>query len=147
MPRSIQARSPAQTIFAVAAIVVLVGTLIYAAVYAGLRSAQRTQKAAPGTMLAATTTAGAHVAFIAGLFLLVSTTDPMILGFGVPPGSWPLFLLPFVAFALGVLLVGVLVLAWVRNDGSLLHRVVLSISAVTAIAFSIWLLFRGLMIL
>ncbi|WP_404431439.1 alpha/beta hydrolase [Microbacterium lacus] len=143
----IQSRSPAQTIFAIAAIIVLVGTLIYAAVYAGLRSVQRTQKAAPGTMLAATTTAGAHVAFIAGLFWLVSTTDQMILGFGVPPGSWPLFLLPFVALALGVLLVGVLVLAWLRNDGSLLHRVVLSISAVTAIAFSIWLLYRGLIVL
>lgn len=142
----IQARSPAQTILAVTAIVVLVGTLIYAAVHAGLRSARRTQKAAPGTMLAATTTAGAHVAFIAGLFWLVSTTDQMILGFGVPPGSWPLFLLPFVALALGVLLVGVLVLAWVRNDGSLLHRVVLSISAVTTISFSVWLLLRGLMI-
>lgn len=143
----IQRNSPAQTVFALVAVIVFAGTLIYAAAYAGLRSARRTQKAAPGTMLAATMTSGFQLAFVAGLFLLVSTTDRTILGFGVPPGSWPLFLLPVVALALGILSIGVLVLAWVRNDGSLQHRVVLSISAVTAMAFSVWLLVRGLMIL
>jgi hypothetical protein len=60
---------------------------------------------------------------------------------------WPLLLVPFVALATTALLVVSLARAWMQEEGAVVHRVLLSLSALASVVFGIWLLVRGLLIL
>ena len=142
----VQGRQPLQAGFAIGALAVFVLTLVYAAAYALLRAARRTEEAPAGSVLTATTASGGYLVFAALLTWIVLSADPLVLGFGIPPLAWLVFLLPMAALAIAVLLVVLLVLAWRRDEGSRLHRIVFSITAVAAIAFGVWLLVRGLLI-
>ena len=96
-------------------------------------------------MLAATTTSGFFLAFVAALVLVLATTDQLLLAVGIPPAAWLVSLLAMVALAVAVLLVVLLVRAWRRDEGATAPRVVFSITALFAIAFGVWLLVRGLL--
>ena len=141
----VQLREPVQVGFAVACLLVFLGTLIYAAVYGVMRAARRADEAAPGTVLAATTTSGFFLAFVAALVLVLATTDQLLLAVGIPPAAWLVSLLAMVALAVAVLLVVLLVRAWRRDEGATAPREVFSITALFAIAFGVWLLVRGLL--
>lgn len=140
-------RSPAQLAIAGTTILAMAATLLYAIGY-GLAWLVRRRGGAPeGAVLAASVAAGANLSFAGALTLVATTTEPVVLGFGLPPAAWPLFVLPFVALAATVVLVVLLVRAWIGGDGSTGDRVVLSVSAIASIGFAVWLLGRGLLTL
>ncbi|GAA3204205.1 hypothetical protein GCM10017690_09400 [Microbacterium terregens] len=143
----IQDRDPVAIGIGAASVLVFLATLVYAAVY-GLFWLRRRRGDAPGgAVLAAAASAGLNLVYVGGLALVLLNTEPILLAFGLPAGVWPLLLAPFAAICATVLLVVLLVLAWVRRDGSLFHRVVLSISAAASVVFAVWLMVRGLLLL
>ena len=100
----IQYRQPVPLAIAAGSILVFIGTLVYAALYGLATLGRRTGGAPGGAVLAAAASSGLFLAYAAGLALVMVRTDPLILGFGLPTGIWPLLLLPFVALAATVLL-------------------------------------------
>jgi pimeloyl-ACP methyl ester carboxylesterase len=142
----VEDRDPIQIAIAVTTIVLLIATLVYAIIY-GLSWLIRRRGGAPaGAVLAAATASGLFVAFAAVLGFVVLTVEPLILGFGVPPAARPLVIVPLIAIAATVLLIAVVVRAWIVGDGTLFHRVALSLSAGASLVFAIWLIARGLLI-
>lgn len=128
-------------------LIALVGTLVYAIIYGVTWLFRRRGDAPGGAVLAAATAAALFLAYAAAMMSLLMNTNPLILGFGLPPGARPLVIAPLVAIAVTILLTVVMVRAWIAGDGSTFHRVVLSISAGASIAFAVWLIVRGLLIL
>jgi hypothetical protein len=98
-------------------------------------------------VLAAGTAAALNVGYAGALAFIMLNTDPLILGFGIPPGARPLAIAALVAIAVTIVLTVVVVRAWIGRDGTLFHRVMLSLSAGASIVFAIWLIARGLLIL
>lgn len=140
-------REPVPLAVGGASLMILVLTLLYGIGY-GLSWLVRRRGGAPdGAVLAASVSAAAHLAFAGALALLLVNTDRIVLAFGLPPASWPLFLLPIVGFASAVILIVLLVRAWAGGDGSLGDRIVLTASAVASVGFTGWLLVRGLLFL
>ena len=79
---------------------------------------------------------------------MLLNTDPLILGFGVPPAPRPLVIAPLVAIAVTILLTVVVVRAWIgRRRHAPSTASLLSISAGASIVFALWLIVRGLLIL
>ena len=140
-------RDPLPLALAAFTVLVFVATLVYAAIYGLAWLRHRRGRAPGGTVLAAATSAGLNVAYVGGMVWVLMNTDPLIFGFGLPAGVWPLLIVPFAAIAASVLLIVLLVRAWAQGEGSLAHRIVLSASALASIGFAIWLLTRGLLIL
>ena len=140
-------RDTASIAVAVISILTFTGTLIYAAVYALSWLHRRRGEAPGGAVLAAAASAGLNLVYVAGLALVMAGTDPLILAFGLPAGAWPLLLVPFGAIIAAILLIVLVARAWWRRDGSLGHRIALSVTAVASIVFAIWLLSRGLLLL
>ena len=122
-------------------------TFVYGCTYGMRWLARRRGRAPEGAVLSATVAAGLDLAFAGGLFWLLSTGDPLVLAFGIPAAAWPLLLLPFAALASTAVLIAVLVRAWRGGDGTFAHRVFLSVSAIATVAFTLWLLARGLLFL
>ena len=142
----VQDRQPAQLAILLLTLGVCAATLVYGIVYGILWLGRRRGQAPDGAVLTATTSSGLNLAYAGGLALIVMNTDPLILGFGLPPASLLLTVVPFVALAAAVLLVVILVRAWRLGEGSVFHRLALSVSAVASIGFALWLLARGLLI-
>jgi pimeloyl-ACP methyl ester carboxylesterase len=143
----VEERDPVQLAIAALTVVMLVGTLAYAAVYGIAWLIRRRGGAPPGAVLAAGTAAALNVGYAGALAFIMLNTDPLILGFGIPPGARPLAIAPLVAIPVTIVLTIVVVRAWMGSDGKLLHRVVLSLAAVASIVFAVWLIARGLLIL
>lgn len=140
-------RSPLQVAIAVSILLTLFATLVYAAAY-GLGWLGRRRGEAPGGLvLVAAASAVLNLLYAGGLVFVLLNTDPLILAFGLPNGIWPLQFVPFVAVATTTLLVVSLVRAWMQAEGTLFHRVALSVSAAASAMFSLWLLARGLLML
>ena len=78
---------------------------------------------------------------------ILFNTDAIVLAFGLPSGAWPLLVVPFIALSAAILLIVSLIRAWMQEEGSLFHRIVLSISALASALFALWLLARGLLML
>ena len=143
----VQDRRPVPVAIAAASILVFAGTLLYAIVYGFATLGRRAGGAPGGAVLAASVSSALFLAYAAGLALVMLRTDPLILGFGLPTGIWPLLLVPFAALAATLLLAVLLVRAWVTGEGALAHRVTLSVSAAAGLIFAGWLLARGLLML
>lgn len=143
----IRDRDPVQLTIGLTTLAILVATLVYGLVYGIRRLIRRPATAPAGAVLAAVFAAGFNLAYAGGLAWVVLTADPLILGFGLPAGIWPMLLLPFMALAATVLLIGVLVRGWMLRDGTPFHLVFLSISAIGSLGFAAWLLARGLLFL
>ena len=142
----IEDRDPVQIGILAVTVLILIATLVYAIVY-GLSWLVRRRGGAPqGAVLAAATASGLFLAFAGALAYVVLTTDPLILAFGIPPLMRPLIIVPLIAIAATILLTVVVVRAWIGGDGTTVHRVILSISAVGSIVFAVWLIVRGLLI-
>ena len=140
-------RNPVQIAIAALTILVFIATLVYAAAY-GLAWLSRRRGDAPGGLvLVAATSSGLNLAYVCGMVVVLSNTDPMLLAFGLPGGAWPLLLVPFIALSAGILLIVSLIRAWMLEEGSLFHRIVLSVSALASACFGLWLLARGLLML
>ncbi|HYI52091.1 MAG TPA: alpha/beta hydrolase [Microbacterium sp.] len=143
----IQDRDPLQIAIAGSTILTFLATLVYAAIY-GLGWLGRRHGEAPGGLvLVAATAALLNLLYIGGMTLVLTRTDQLILAFGLPTGIWPLLLVPFVALAATVLLIVSLARAWMQEEGTRFHRIVLSVSALAGAGFAIWLLARGLLLL
>ncbi len=143
----IQDRDPVQIAVAAVLLVILLATLVYGIVYGLSPSLRRSGNSPEGTVLAASASAALNLGFVAGLVVILFRADPLVLGFGLPAAAWPLLLLPWAALAVTILLVVLLVRAWMNADGSLTQRILLSVSALAAIGFAVWLLSRGLLTL
>ena len=143
----IQDRDPWQVAIALTTLVGLAGILVYALGYGIRRIVRRHGEAPDGAVLAAGTAAAADLAFVGVLAFIVLRTDPLILGFGLPAGAWPIVLLPLLGVALTLLLCGLLVVAGVRREGATGHLVTLGIAAAVLLVFSAWILARGLIVL
>lgn len=143
----LQDRDPVQIGILAVTLLVFATTVVYGIVYGLVWLGRRRGSAPEGAVLTATTAAGLNLGFAAGLAAVLVNTDPLVLGFGLPAGVWPLLIVPFVALAAAVLLVVLLVRAWMAGDGSAGHRVFLSLSALASIGFAVWLLARGLLTL
>jgi len=143
----IRDRDPVQLAIGLSTLTILVATLIYGLVYGIRRLSRRPATAPAGGVPAAVFAAGFNLAYAGGLAWVVLTADPLILGFGLPAGIWPMLLLPFMALAAAIVLVAVLVRGWMLRDGTPFHLVFLSISAIGSLAFAAWLLARGLLLL
>ena len=140
-------RNPVQIAIAALTILVFIATLVYAAAY-GLTWLSRRRGDAPGGLvLVAATSSGLNLAYVCGMVAILFNTDPILLAFGLPSGAWPLLLVPFIALSAGILLIVSLIRAWMQEEGSLFHRVVLSVSALASALFALWLLARGLLML
>lgn len=142
----VEDRDPVQIGIAAITLAILVGTLGYALVYAVAWLVRRRGNAPAGAVLAAATASGLNVAFAAALAFVLLNTNPLILAFGIPPAARPLVIAPLIALAVTVLLAIVMIRAWVGGDGTLFHRVVLSLSAVASLGFIAWVIARGLLI-
>ena len=122
-------RDPVQIAIAALTILVFIATLVYAAVY-GLDMAEPSPRRRPRRPRAGRGhAAGLNLAYVGGLVFVLLNTDRSILGFGLPSGAWPLLVVPFIALSAAVLLIVSLIRAWMQEEGSLFHRVVLSVSA------------------
>jgi pimeloyl-ACP methyl ester carboxylesterase len=143
----IRDRDPLQLAIAGSTLLIFLGTLVYGAAYGLAWLGRRRGDAPGGLVLVATAAAALNLLYVGGLVFVLLNTDPLVLAFGLPTGLWPLLLIPFVALAATVLLVVSLARAWMQEEGSLVHRVLLSVSALASAGFTIWLLARGLLIL
>ncbi|MET0782006.1 MAG: alpha/beta fold hydrolase [Microbacterium sp.] len=143
----VRSRDPLQIAIAGLTILVFAATLVYAAIYGLTWFSRRRGDAPGGLVLVAATSAGLNLAYVGGLVFVILNTDPMILGFGLPSGAWPLLVVPFIALSTTILLIASLVRAWMQDEGRLLHRVALSVSAAASAGFGLWLLARGLLML
>jgi len=143
----VQDRDPLQIALLGFTIIVFVSTLVYGAVYGLVWLRHRRGDAPGGSVLAAVTSAGLNLAYLGGLLFVLLNTDPLILRFGLPTGVWPLLIVPFAAIGAAILLVVLLVLAWMRDEGTTGHRIALSVSALASMVFALWLLARGLLML
>ncbi len=142
----VQDRNPVQLGILFLTLAILIGTLVYALVYGVSWVFRRRGEAPAGAVLAAATASGLYLAFTAALGFVFLNTDPLILAFGLPPAARPLVIAPLIAIAVTILLTIVTVRAWIGGDGSLFHRVALSVSAAGTIGYGIWLIARGLLI-
>lgn len=140
-------RTPVQIAIAVLTVASFLATLVYAAVYALGWLGRRRGEAPGGLVLVAAASAALNLLYVGGMVFLLFNSDPLILAFGLPNGIWPLQLVPFIALATTVLLVVSLARAWIQEEGTLFHRVMLSVSAAGSAGFSLWLLARGLLML
>lgn len=140
-------RDPLQISIAALSILVFVATLVYAAVYGLAWLGRRRGEAPGGLVLVAATSSGFNLAYVCGLAVVLLHTDPVLLVFGLPSGTWPLLLVPFIALGAGILLIVSLIRAWMQDEGSLFHRIALSVSALASACFGLWLLARGLLML
>ena len=140
-------RDPVQIAIAGTTLLILLATLVYGALYGLAWLGRRRGDAPGGLVLVATISAGLNLLYVGGVLLLLLNTDPLILAFGLPTGMWPLLLVPFVAVATTALLVVSLARAWMQEEGAVMHRVLLSLSALASVVFAIWLLVRGLLVL
>ncbi|MDT0183051.1 alpha/beta fold hydrolase [Microbacterium sp. ARD31] len=143
----LEQRDPVQLGVLGVSLILLLATLVYGAVVA-LRSGLRLSGDIPeGGVLAAVTSAALHLGFAGILGLILVNADRQLLAFGLPPAVWPALLLPLGALVTTVLLIVLLVRAWVQDDGTLLHRILLSVSAAASLTFYLWLLLRGMLAL
>jgi pimeloyl-ACP methyl ester carboxylesterase len=140
-------RDPVQIGITVLLLLLLLGTVVYGVVYGLQWLARRRGEAPSGAVAAASAAAGLNLVFVGALALVMFNADPIVLAFGLPPGFWPLLLLPFLALATTLILIGLLVRAWMQRDSSLGHRVALSVAALALMGFAAWLLSRGLLTL
>jgi pimeloyl-ACP methyl ester carboxylesterase len=140
-------RNPLQVAIAGSTLLTFIATLVYGALYGLAWLGRRRGDAPGGLVLVATISAGLNLLYVGGLLLLLLNTDPLILAFGLPTGVWPLLLMPFVALATTALLVVSLARAWMQEEGAVVHRVLLSLSALASVVFAMWLVVRGLLIL
>ncbi len=126
----------------------LVLTLLYAVGYGIARLVRRRHGEAPdGAVLTAGLAAGANLGFVGALALIVLRTEPLLLGFGLPAGAWPIVLLPLVGIAFTVMLCALLVRAAVTREGAVGHVVALWVAAAVLVVFAVWVLARGLVVL
>ncbi len=139
-------RGPVTAVLLALTLLVLAATVVYAIVI-GVRRRMRRGGEVPAGIVLAGLAATFNLAYAIGVAVVLATADPLVLAFGLPPGVWPLLVLPFAGLVTAILLVAVLVRAWITDDGVIVHRVLLSISAVASLAFAIWLLARGLLTL
>ncbi len=140
-------RNPVQIAIAVLTILIFIATLVYAAAYGLVWLSRRRGDAPGGLVLVAATSSGLNLAYVGGMVAILFSADPTLLAFGLPSGAWPLLLVPFIALSAGILLIVSLIRAWRQEEGSLFHRIVLSVSAAASAGFGLWLLARGLLML
>ena len=140
-------RDPVAIAIAGISLLIFLATLIYAAAYGLAWLRTRRGEAPGGAVLAAATSSGLNLVYAGGLALVMLNTDPLILAFGLPAGVWPLLLVPFAAICAAILLIVLVTRAWIRDEGTLFHRVALSVSAAASVVFAVWLLVRGLLLL
>jgi hypothetical protein len=116
-----------------------------------LRRGARPAPTEPGPRLAHLLAGGVALldtGFAIALGMLLSTldtTDPLLLYFGLPAGYAPLLLVPAVAAALTVALLGLAVWVWVRRRWTALKRVLFSIVTGAAVAFAGLMAYWGLL--
>lgn len=80
------------------------------------------------------------------MFAVLRTSDPLVLGFGVPTAAYPLLLAGGVLTAAATLAVaGVAARAWARRHGTVTARIVLTVVAAASVLFTGMLLARGLL--
>ncbi|GAA3632732.1 hypothetical protein GCM10022200_14610 [Microbacterium awajiense] len=137
-------RNPVTAVLLALTLLALAATVVYAVVI-GVRRRMRRGGEVPAGIVLAALAATFNLAYAIGIALVLATADPLVLAFGLPPGVWPLLVLPFAGVVTSILLVAVLVREWIIDDGVLVHRVLLSISALISLGFAIWLLARGLL--
>ena len=84
--------------------------------------------------------------YAGSMFAALRTSDPLILGFGVPTAAYPLLLAGGVLTAAATLAVaGVAARAWARRHGTVTARIILTVVAAASVLFTGWLLARGLL--
>jgi len=143
----VQDRDPSQIGIGSLTLLVSLATVVYAIVY-GLAWLFRRRGDAPGgAVLAAATASTLNLVYASAFSLMLLNTDPLVLGFGVPPAFVPLVIVPLTAVGAAIILIVLLVRAWAIGEGSLPHRLMLSASALASVAFAVWLIARGLLIL
>ena len=142
----VQDRQPVPLATLILSLGLLIATLVYAIAYGLAWLGRRDGRAPAGAVPAAAAAAVFNLAYAGGLALVALNSDPLILAFGIPLEALPLVILPFVALACAILLAVILVRAWRQRDGTLLHRIALSVSAAASLGFAVWLLVRGLLL-
>lgn len=120
--------------------------LLYTLGYGVHRLVRRHGEAPDGAVLTAGIAAGANLAFVGALALILLRTEPLVLGFGLPTGTWPIVLLPLVGMVFTVMLGVLLVRAGVTREGAVGHVVALWIAAAVLVVFAVWVLVRGLVV-
>lgn len=144
---AIEARDPLQiSLLAVTLCVLVAGAGIGVASVASRKARRRAAGMMPAVVMALVVSV-LHLGFAVGLILVVLTSDPLILGFGIPSGARPLALLAIGGMAASVALLVLLARAWARQQGTRFNRLAASAVLVAALAFAGWVLSRGLVIL
>lgn len=143
----VQQRSPVSLIVLIAGLLVMVATLGYGIVVALGRRVRLRGDIPAGAVSAAVMAASFNLAYALGIAIVYASSDPISRALGLPAAVWPMLLLPFAGIVMSILLIVLLVRAWVQDDGTLLHRILLSVSAVGSVVFTVWLLVHGLLML
>lgn len=100
-----------------------------------------------GAPLALIVSSAFLLAYAAALVIVLVNAEPLLLAFGLPSSVWPVLLLPWAGIAATVLLLVLMIVAWVKDDGELSHRIALSVFTAGLIGAVIWLLVHGLLLL
>lgn len=101
----------------------------------------------PRTYAVAMITASAlSLGYSGAMFAVLRSTDPLILGFGIPTATYPLLLTGGILTATATLaMAGMAGHAWARRHGTVAIRIILTIVAAASMLFTGWLLARGLL--
>ena len=137
----IRTGDPAQLALLVCVAVVFVLTLAL-----GATALVRRRAASVGGVIAAMTVSALHLAFAGCFYWMLTNTDPLILGFGLPASARPLVVLPLLAVGATGVLVWLLVRRWLRREGGRRPWGLLAV-AVASVVFLGWLVSRGLIVL
>lgn len=105
---------------------------------------RRRAASVPG-VVAAMAVAALHLGFAGWFYWLMTNTDPLILGFGLPASARPLIILPILATAMTGVLVWLLTLRWLRRGTGRRPWGLLTV-AVASVVFLGWLISRGLIV-
>lgn len=109
-----------------------------------LRTSPDVPAGAPLALIAST---AFLLAYAAALVIVLVAAEPLLLTLGLPASVWPILLLPWAGIAATALLVALMIVAWVKDDGELSHRIALSAFTLTALGAIAWLFAHGLLLL
>ncbi|WES62761.1 alpha/beta fold hydrolase [Microbacter sp. GSS18] len=143
----VQQRSPFSTIVLIASLLVMIATLGYGIAVALGRRVRLRGDIPAGAVAAAVMASSFNLLYALGIAIVFVSSDTVTRSLGLPAAVWPMLLLPFAGIVMTILLIVLLVRAWLQDDGTLAHRIALSVSGAGSIVFTVWLLAHGLLML
>lgn len=122
-----------------------VGAVFALTLVSGTVALVRRRAVSTAGVITAMAVAALHLGFAGWFYWLITNTDPLILGFGLPASARPLVILPILATAATGVLAWLLTRQWLRRGNGPRPWGLLTVAA-ASVVFLGWLLSRGLIV-